>query len=165
MPSRVDADGVPPSRFLQERDGHSYSSSRKRAGAHDLRMCPAQERGRWTRRRRGLTRRRSLPRGEAGNPAHCPDEFPVARRKRGADAAIPVAGLHPQALPTIFIEAADEADATSRAGLPGMSQKIQKSSESLLTVRRGPDYIRLTNDSGHAADDEELRSKEKLRVS
>jgi hypothetical protein len=37
------------------------------------------------------------------------------------------------------------------------SQKIQKSSKSLLTVRRGADYIRLTNDGGDAAGDKEVR--------
>jgi hypothetical protein len=52
---------------------------------------------------------------------------------------------------------AADTDATSRAGLRRPSQKIQKSSESLLTVRRGADYIRLTNDSGDAAGDEEVR--------
>jgi hypothetical protein len=30
----------------------------------------------------------------------------------------------------------------------GLSQKIQKSSKSVLTVRRAPDYIRLTNEGG-----------------
>jgi hypothetical protein len=49
------------------------------------------------------------------------------------------------------------ADATFLAGLPGPSQKIQKSSKSLLTLWRGPDYIRLTNDGGDAAGDEEVR--------
>jgi len=38
-----------------------------------------------------------------------------------------------------------------------MSQKIQKSWKSLLTVREGPDYIRLNNDSGTAAGDQEVR--------
>jgi hypothetical protein len=37
------------------------------------------------------------------------------------------------------------------------SQKIQKSSKSLLTVRGTPDYIRLTNDGGDAAGDKEVR--------
>jgi hypothetical protein len=37
------------------------------------------------------------------------------------------------------------------------SQKNQKSWKSLLTVREGPDYIRLTNDGGDAAGDEEVR--------
>ena len=49
------------------------------------------------------------------------------------------------------------ADATSLAGLRGPSQKNQKSSKSLLTLWRGPDYIRLTNDGGDAAGDEEVR--------
>jgi hypothetical protein len=38
-----------------------------------------------------------------------------------------------------------------------LSQKIQKSSKSLLTPEAGPDYIRLTNDGGDAAGDQELR--------
>jgi len=40
---------------------------------------------------------------------------------------------------------------------PYVSQKIQKTSFSLLTPRRGVPYIRLTNDSGDAAGDEEVR--------
>jgi hypothetical protein len=38
-----------------------------------------------------------------------------------------------------------------------LSQKIQKTSKSLLTLGRGPDYIRLTNDGGDAAGDQEVR--------
>jgi hypothetical protein len=45
----------------------------------------------------------------------------------------------------------------SRASFPSVSQKIQESAFSLLTLRRPPDYIRLTNDSGSAAADEEVR--------
>jgi hypothetical protein len=37
------------------------------------------------------------------------------------------------------------------------SQKIQKTRKSLLTLGRPPDYIRLTNDGGDAAGDEEVR--------
>jgi hypothetical protein len=37
------------------------------------------------------------------------------------------------------------------------SQKIQKTSKSLLTPRGLPAYIRLTNDGGDAAGDEEVR--------
>ena len=65
--------------------------------------------------------------------------------------------LHREALVTICGRVENDADAASRADCAGPSQKIQKSSESLLTVRRGPDYIRLTNDSGDAAGDEEVR--------
>jgi hypothetical protein len=43
------------------------------------------------------------------------------------------------------------------AGSARLSQKIQKNSKSLLTPRRPPDYIRLTNDGGDAAGDEEVR--------
>jgi len=39
----------------------------------------------------------------------------------------------------------------------GPSQKIQKSSKSLLTPEGTPAYIRLTNDGGDAAGDEEVR--------
>jgi hypothetical protein len=38
-----------------------------------------------------------------------------------------------------------------------LSQKIQKSSKSLLTPRGAPAYIRLTNDGGDAAGDREAR--------
>jgi hypothetical protein len=38
-----------------------------------------------------------------------------------------------------------------------VSQKIQKPRFSLLTVCGGGDYIRLTNDGGGAASDEEVR--------
>jgi hypothetical protein len=79
----------------------------------------------------------SLPRTRIG--ASCPEFLHF----RGS---IPIQG-----------EAETGGDATSRAGLAGPSQKIQKSSESLLTVRRGPDYIRLTNDGGDAAGDQEVR--------
>ena len=37
------------------------------------------------------------------------------------------------------------------------SQKFQKSSKSLLTPRGGGDYIRLTNDGGDAASEDEVR--------
>jgi hypothetical protein len=37
------------------------------------------------------------------------------------------------------------------------SQKIQKSPKSLLTLRVAADYIRLTNDGGDAAGDQEVR--------
>jgi len=37
------------------------------------------------------------------------------------------------------------------------SQKIQKTSKSLLTHSRGVAYIRLNNDSGTAAGDQEVR--------
>jgi len=37
------------------------------------------------------------------------------------------------------------------------SQNIQKSSKTLLTPKRGADYIRLTNDGGDAAGDKEVR--------
>jgi hypothetical protein len=60
------------------------------------------------------------------------------------------------------VEAADDADATSRAGLPGLSQIIQKSSESLLTVRRGADYIRLTNEGGAPLATKKFASKSAL---
>jgi hypothetical protein len=42
-------------------------------------------------------------------------------------------------------------------GFEKSSQKIQKRWKSLLTVRGPPDYIRLTNDGGDAAGDEEVR--------
>jgi hypothetical protein len=44
-----------------------------------------------------------------------------------------------------------------KSGLKNLSQKIQKSSKSVLTPRVPPDYIRLTNDGGDAAGDQEVR--------
>src|SRR5690606_19509693 len=44
-----------------------------------------------------------------------------------------------------------------RTTFPYVSQKIQKTSKSVLTLRRGADYIRLTNDGGDAAGDQEVR--------
>ena len=57
----------------------------------------------------------------------------------------------------------NDADAASRAGCAGPSQIIQKSSESLLTVRRGADYIRLTNEGGAPLATKKFASKSALR--
>lgn len=46
---------------------------------------------------------------------------------------------------------------TCRKGIMQASQNIQKSSKTLLTPKRGADYIRLTNDGGDAAGDKEVR--------
>ena len=52
---------------------------------------------------------------------------------------------------------ADWPDAASCAGRSGCVVKIEESWKSLLTLCGVADYIRLTNDGGHAADDEEVR--------
>ena len=69
----------------------------------------------------------------------------------------------PEALDTICGQVENEADATFRTGCAGPSQKIQKSSESLLTVWRGADYIRLTNEGGAPLATKKFASKSALR--
>ena len=71
--------------------------------------------------------------------------------------------LYREALLPICGEVENDADATFRAGFAGPSQKIQKSSESLLTVRRGADYIRLTNEGGAPLATKKFASKSALR--
>jgi hypothetical protein len=45
-----------------------------------------------------------------------------------------------------------------------VSQNIQKSSKTLLTPKRAADYIRLTNDGGDAAGDNEVRFRVQPKV-
>ena len=71
--------------------------------------------------------------------------------------------LYLDACVTICGRVENDADAASRAGCAGPSQIIQKSSESLLTVRRGADYIRLTNEGGAPLATKKFASKSALR--
>jgi hypothetical protein len=48
-------------------------------------------------------------------------------------------------------------------GEKSLSQKIQKSSKSVLTLRRGPDYIRLNNEGGAPLATKKFASKSALR--
>jgi hypothetical protein len=82
---------------------------------------------------------------------------PIWVSAKGFRESIPVAQVVFQRRNPHMKEVRSETDAAFQAGLRGPSQKIQKSSKSLLTLRRGPDYIRLTNDGGDAAGDEEVR--------
>lgn len=54
------------------------------------------------------------------------------------------------------------ADAGAARVERGLSQKIQKSSKSLLTLRRPPDYIRLINEGGAPLATEKFASETAL---
>jgi hypothetical protein len=53
-------------------------------------------------------------------------------------------------------------DAAAIRDEDGLSQKIQKSSKSLLTLRRAADYIRLTNEGGAPLATKKFASKSAL---
>lgn len=93
----------------------------------------------------------SSNRGRFMPPSHEGD------KNRSSDDAIPSPIEASDGQDASFATIHNPPDPTSRKGRRVLSQKIQKSSKSLLTVRRAPDYIRLTNDSGHAAGDKEVR--------
>ena len=63
---------------------------------------------------------------------------------------VPVSNLNAAAIGLIAgsLEAAAGAAGCQKRSPKNLSQKIQKSSKSVLTVRVAPDYIRLTNEGG-----------------